>query len=120
MPGIFYERVRKKNNRIDGYIVGVVFASAKCDSWGHVYFWFAGIAGALIFALFSVSKGRRNHFNATLIIVACGVLFINDGLRIWADPMPINIKSTMCGIFFTVALVCIIAASELSRDKPTT
>ena len=76
--------------------------------------------GVLVLALFSVSKGRRNYFNATLIIVACGVLFINDGLRIWADPMPINIKSTMYGIFFTVALVCIIAASELSRDKKTT
>ena len=78
--------------------------------------------GALVLALFSVRKGNKSHFNATLIIVASGVFFVNDSLRIWADPMPmtVNIKPTMYGIFFTVALVCIIAASELSRDKKTT
>ncbi len=76
--------------------------------------------GALVLALFSVRKGNKSHFNATLIIVASGVFFVNDSLRIWADPMTMNIKPTMYGIFFTVALVCIIAASELSRDKKTT
>ena len=75
----------------------------------------------LVVALFSVSRGRRNHFNATLVIVVSGVLFINDGLRLWDPlPMPINFKPTMYGIFFMVVLACVIAASQLSRNKSTT
>lgn len=83
---------------------------------------FLASLAVLVFALLSVSNGRQNHFNATLIIVASGVLFVNDGLRIWADPlpMPINFKATMYGGGFMVVLACVIAASQLSRNKQIT
>ncbi|NOX26993.1 MAG: hypothetical protein GXP21_02145, partial [Gammaproteobacteria bacterium] len=83
---------------------------------------FLASMGVLVFALLSVSKGNKSHFNATLVIVASGVFFVNDGLRVWVDPlpMPINVKATMYGVFFMVALACVIAASQLSRNKQST
>lgn len=72
--------------------------------------------GALIISLLSITNGKKIYFNITLVIVVTGVLFINDALRVWQPiPMPINVKIAMYGIFGSVVLISLFAASKNIR-----
>ena len=77
---------------------------------------------ALALSVFSVEKGKRGCFIATLIIVIIGIFVANDTLRLWGaiSGVPVEFKSSIYGVSFLVIVGCMLWANKLfSREINT-
>ncbi len=70
---------------------------------------------ALVLSVFSVAKGRRGYFIATLITVIFGMLVANDTLRLWGafSGVPVQLKLPAYSVFFLSVIGCMLWANKL-------
>ena len=73
---------------------------------------------ALLISIVSVKTAGKRYFSVTLAIVVIGVLFVNDGLRLWSPlAMAGELRLTLYGISGLTIIGCIVFLYASSSDE---
>jgi len=69
---------------------------------------------ALVLSVFSVKRGRKGYFIATLVIVILGILVANDTFRLWGALPGVSLKFKLSayGVSFLIIVGCMLGAKK--------